>query len=287
MQGGGWVGKAIFDELAMMHRASSQGAACIARARKVAGVVAGRFGLLPLIQTHHGTYCRMRQTYDRLRETPFERRGRLDEAHLRQLLAWTLTEDANCVDVGANVGSVLREVLRCAPHGQHIAFEPLPDLYARLCQDFPSVQVHCLALANEAGETTFHYVRSAPAYSGLRERTYPSPQQVELIPVRTARLDEVLSPDYRPRLIKIDVEGGEFGVLRGAIRTLTTYRPIVVFEHGAGGREFYGTTAEDVWTLLVDEAKLRIFDLDGNGPYDLTQFGEESSTRRWNFVAVP
>lgn len=247
--------------------------------RSAAKTVAARFGLLP-------AYHHTRQTYRIMRETPWERRYRLDEAHLRQLLAWSLASGANCVDVGANVGDVLRDIVRYAPCGQHIAFEPLPHLQAQLCRDFPRVQVHRLALADQAGEATFHFVRTLPSHSGLRERDYPGPQQVELITVRTARLDDVLPPGYRPDLVKIDVEGGELGVLRGGLQTLKQHRPMVVFEHGGGASEFYGTTASDIWGLLVDEVGLRIFDLDGNGPYALTHFEDESaSRRRWNFIA--
>jgi hypothetical protein len=43
-----------------------------------------------------------------------------------------------------------------------------------------------------------------------------------------------------------------------------------------------------VWELLHDRAGLRIFDLDGNGPYSMTEFEDEFSVaRRWNYVAHP
>src|SRR5437868_6562966 len=107
--------------------------------RLAAKRVAAHFGLLPV-------YHQTRESFQRMRETAVDRRYRLDEAHLRLLLAWALDEGANCVDVGANVGDVLRDIVRCAPRGKHIAFEPLPDLQAQLCRDFPSVEVHRLAL---------------------------------------------------------------------------------------------------------------------------------------------
>jgi hypothetical protein len=59
-----------------------------------------------------------------------------------------------------------------------------------------------------------------------------------------------------------------------------------VFEHGKGASDYYGASPRDVFSLLVNTAGLRIFDLDGNGPYSLPQF-EETYDRndRWNFVA--
>jgi FkbM family methyltransferase len=222
-------------------------------------------------------------------EPAVDRRSRLDEAHMRVVMASVLSEDSGCVDIGAHDGRVLRNMLRYAPRGQHFAFEPLPHLVPVLCATFPDVVVRDVALADDVGTTVFRYVRGAPEYSGLRERSYSgvARPQVELLTVRVSRLDHELPASYRPALIKIDVEGAELGVLRGARQTIERSRPVIIFEHGAGAREAYGTTANDVWSLLVDDLSYRIFDLDGNGPYNVASFCEESSARRWNFLARP
>ncbi len=106
------------------------------------------------------------------------------------------------------------------------------------------------------------------------------------IPVRLEALDDALPPGYMPALIKIDVEGGEEAVLRGALRTLREHRPIVVFEHGLGSANAYGTEPSDVFGLLTDGAGLRIFDLDGGGPYRLEDFERAYfASERVNWVA--
>src|SRR6476661_2803227 len=69
------------------------------------------------------------------------RRTMRDDEALRLLLALTLAADANCVDVGANAGNLLRHMVRYAPAGHHIAFEPLPNRAAELRQAFPQVDV--------------------------------------------------------------------------------------------------------------------------------------------------
>lgn len=250
----------------------------LSRSRLRAGAkeVAARTGLLP--------------QWRRLQEarTPAAvLRGRRDDQHLMMLLAWTLSTDSNCIDVGVSKGEMLEQFVRLAPAGRHFAFEPIPEAHALLVPRFPGVSVHQLALADEAGTTTFHHVRSAPAYSGLRKRDYPADFDVQLIDVEVARLDDVLPADYVPHLIKIDVEGGELGVLRGGLRTLQEHRPCVVFEHGRGGREHYGTSADDIFDLLVDDVRLRLFDMDGNGPYSRSDFRTESDGPRWNWFATP
>jgi len=213
-------------------------------------------------------------------------RDRRDNEHLRLLLAFALAPDSNCVDVGSHAGTVLEEMIRCAPRGRHIAYEPLPELHRRLCERFPQVNVRLAALSNRTGEATFTHVTTLPGYSGFRERTYPGSQKLEQILVRVETLDSSLPPGFVPTLIKVDVEGAEQQVIEGALETLVTHKPIVVFEHGRGAADHYGTQPRDIFNLLCREAQLRIFDLDGNGPYALTKF-EETFERadRWNFVA--
>ncbi len=106
--------------------------------------------------------------------------------------------------------------------------------------------------------------------------------------VWTETLDGTLPAGYVPALIKIDVEGAERLVIEGAIETISKYKPIVVFEHGKVAADYYDTQPSHIYELLHDEAGLRIFDLDGNGPFTFGQF-EETIARgdHWNYVARP
>jgi FkbM family methyltransferase len=213
------------------------------------------------------------------------RRDSLDNQHLKLLIAFAVSVHMNCIDIGAYNGGVLSEIVRVAPHGRHIAYEPVPAFYKYLMERFPSIDVRNVAVSNRDGECDFAYLKSLPAYSGFHERIYAT-QGLERITVRTVTLDADLPPDYIPSLIKIDVEGAERLVIEGAIETISKYKPIVVFEHGKGGAEYYDTLPRHIYKLLHDRADLRIFDIDGNGPYTLGQF-EEAYARNefWNFVA--
>ena len=213
-----------------------------------------------------------------------ELRNRRDDAHLRAVMAALLRPDANVIDVGANAGDVLAEAVRLAPRGRHIAFEPLPDLAARLRERFPGVEVRAAALSNRAGEATFQRRLDADSRSGLLALGGPS----EPLTVPLERLDDVLEESYVPDLIKIDVEGAELAVLEGALGTLTRHRPVVAFEHGSAALA-YGTTHGMVHELLCGDAGLRIFDMDGGGPYDRAAFEAVADPPggRWNFLARP
>jgi FkbM family methyltransferase len=219
--------------------------------------------------------------------SPTARRDARDNQQVQLLLALTLNEDACCVDVGAHRGAFLEQALRYAPRGRHIAFEPQPDLAAELRRRFPTVDVRATALSNASGVAEFTHYRARPALSGLRPREHVQAPP-EVIEVPLVRLDDVLPEDYVPRVIKIDVEGAERQVLQGAMTTMITHRPTVVFEHAKTGAPYYETAPHHIYELLVDEANLRLFDMDGDGPIDLARFNElfEEGTR-WNFVAVP
>ena len=213
------------------------------------------------------------------------RRDRRDMRHLRLLLSLTLAEDACCVDVGANIGAVLREIVGFAPRGRHVAYEPLPELASLLARTFPGVDVRNAAASDRTGEATFHRVRSRDARSSLDRLDFED-RDLEQITVAVEDLDSSLPPDFAPTLVKIDVEGAEEQVLRGAARTLGTHRPIVVLEHNASARHF-GTSSQTIHAMLT-AAGLRVFDIDGNGPYTPDDFDRTASSgRMWTFVAHP
>lgn len=149
------------------------------------------------------------------------------------------------VDIGAHTGEVLFWMVQASPEVTHIAVEPIPELAAGLRRDYPSVEVHELALvANESGPISFHHVVSNPGYSGIRRRSFENPdEEVRTIEVPSARLDDLVGA-RTVRLIKLDVEGAELGVLEGASVTIRRDHPVVIFEHGLGAADAYGTEPE-------------------------------------------
>jgi FkbM family methyltransferase len=197
------------------------------------------------------------------------------------------------VDVGAHVGSVLRELVRRAPEGSHFAFEPIPACFGKLQKRFGNnrrVTLFPYALAAEAGPTTFQHVVSRPTYSGLQRRRYEREEDIVEIHVQCARLDDVIPASVHVDFIKIDVEGGEYGVLRGGIATLRRCKPVVVFEHGVGGADHYGVEPEQVFDLLHHECGLALSlmtrYLANDPPLDRVAFCDEyRSQRNYYFMA--
>lgn len=138
---------------------------------------------------------------------------------------------ATVLDVGAHVGyyTLLSAVL-AGPTGRVVAFEPSPENAAFLLRHvrinrLENVRVEQAAVSDRAGTARFG--------SGSGSGTGHLAEAGELT-VRTVTVDEVcaehgLSPDA----IKIDVEGAEASVLRGARETLAGARPVVFLStHG-------------------------------------------------------
>src|SRR4029450_12115017 len=65
------------------------------------------------------------------------------------LMDEVLEADSDCLDVGAHAGSVLGELVRLAPEGRHVAWEPLPQFAERLRHAYPAVEVRAAALSGE------------------------------------------------------------------------------------------------------------------------------------------
>jgi FkbM family methyltransferase len=216
-----------------------------------------------------------------------EQRDAQDLEHLELLMHFWLYADSNCIDIGANQGSIMRQMVTIASEGRHLAFEPIPALAARLRTEFPTVDVREVALSDHSGTSEFVHVLDDAGYSGLREQEYPREMRTERIQVQVERLDDCLPEGYQPDFIKIDVEGAERDVLAGALATISRCRPHIVFEHGRAAGN-YGARPEEIHDLLAGDAGLEIHDIDGNGPLSRQQMADiVAGGKIWNFVAGP
>jgi len=136
-------------------------------------------------------------------------------------------------DIGANVGFyTLLAAARVMPRGKVVAFEPLGQnarfIHRHLrINNIDRVQVIEAAVGETNG--TVRFKRHASSAMGrVSEDGSLVVEQVSLDELCDART----IPD--PTLIKIDVEGGELSVLRGAARMLQRARPsIFLATHGA------------------------------------------------------
>ncbi|MCD6366922.1 MAG: FkbM family methyltransferase [Bacteroidales bacterium] len=178
----------------------------------------------------------------------------------KQIMKQIIKSGSNCIDVGCHKGEMLESILKLAPNGKHFAFEPIPRFYKHLQNHFKDkATIYPYALAEESGNSTFNYVKNAPAYSGLKKRKYNIENpEIEEITVEIKSLDELITSDTKIDFIKIDVEGGEFDVLKGATQLLKSSKPYIIFECGLGASEYYQTNPETLFNFLNNETDLKI-----------------------------
>lgn len=144
------------------------------------------------------------------------------------------------VDIGANEGYWSLQLARYAKDVH--AFEPNPICLAQLRRALPgSVTLHPVALSDSSGTRK---LRFDPNNTGIGTIETGNPltenvgiKQIETKDVTTTCLDDFGFSNVA--LIKIDVEGHEEAVLRGAAATIERSRPTVICEieerHNSGG----------------------------------------------------
>ena len=158
---------------------------------------------------------------------------------------------SNCVDVGAHIGDILNIILKASPKGNHFGFEPLPHLYEELKRNYPQVALFNCALSDETATSTFNFVTTNPAYSGIRKRRYDRKnEEVKEIEVELKRMDDCIPANINIDFIKIDVEGAELLTLKGAERILQACKPLLLFEHGMGGADSYHYGPKELYGYL-------------------------------------
>lgn len=167
------------------------------------------------------------------------------------------------LDIGADLGEFTIAML--ASSRSVIAFEPRPiqarDLTSMFDAVGAAVRVEAVALSNEPGVMTMRVVASEPGRSTIEAGNTLGDMhdgKIQHIDVPVTRLDDLHLTDIG--LIKIDVEGHELAVLRGATETLAHQRPAIVVE--AEERHHPNSVAE-ITGLLHGLGYAGYFDLDG------------------------
>ena len=189
------------------------------------------------------------------------------DAYTQKIILGCIKPGSNCIDIGCHKGEILDQMIAGAPLGKKIGFEPIPELYQSLeikYEKDPQVTVYPVALYDQAGNTTFQHVLNAPAYSGIKKRKYDGKKvAIDTITVETDLLDHVIPADFHVDLMKIDVEGAEFKVMKGGEETIRRCKPVIIFEFGLGAADFYNSKPIDLFRFLSGDCGMKISTLKG------------------------
>jgi len=175
------------------------------------------------------------------------------EAPLAHFFIRSLQTDSVVLDVGAYIGQYTLLAAKYAPAGRVIALEPHPESYQRLqshiCLNrLSNVRALNLAAGRTPGRSS---LVSSDQFSDSRllptNRSGDSVIDVEVLPV-----DQIVREAALPRVdvMKIDVEGAEGQVLRGAQETLSQFHPLLIVELDRERERAFGDEPEKVLDYL-------------------------------------
>ena len=176
------------------------------------------------------------------------------EPVVRREIERIASRGVNVIDIGANIGyyTILTSKL-VGPDKRVYAFEPQPHVLNKLRANIEAngllnVTVFPLALSDKAGTVPFHIpTEGSEAHGSIHANGRF--EVMKIVDVETQRLDDVLSRLGSPEIgfIKMDAEGAELAILRGAVRLLSgPNRPILVFEANEDNCQPFGHCVYDL-----------------------------------------
>jgi FkbM family methyltransferase len=175
------------------------------------------------------------------------------------------------VDIGANIGYyTLLAHKRVTNSGRVLAFEPNPETANALRRNIElsgarNVEVFEVALSESPGEATiFRPVGQSHGLASMRNQGWA---ETEHYKVPAARLDDILPTNLqRIDFLKVDVEGAEGLVFRGAASTISRYKPAILMELNQDAASRFGCNCLETVRLVLSY----------NPAYQLRYLGDHS-----------
>ncbi len=163
------------------------------------------------------------------------------------------------LDVGGNVGQTAMTMgLKVGNTGKVYSFEPFPDTYKKflhnlsLNQNIVNVDAINIALGAEAAELQM-YVKVTFNSGENRLVSATQLQDGSLVTVQVSTIDAFVQSASLSKIdfMKIDVEGFEMNVLKGAGQTLKTHRPTLFIELDDRNLQSQGSSAAELCNYLL------------------------------------
>ncbi|MBE9203878.1 FkbM family methyltransferase [Synechocystis salina LEGE 06099] len=147
---------------------------------------------------------------------------------------------SSILDIGANEGQFAKTIRTVFPTATIYSFEPLPDVYERMClvcAEDSRIKTFNLALGNEMGikqmfKSSFSPSSSMLTMSDLHKQEWPDSSVNTVVEVESTTLDswikkyeQILNDDF---LIKLDVQGYELAVIQGGVSTFKKARLVII-----------------------------------------------------------
>ena len=200
------------------------------------------------------------------------------------------------IDVGADIGLLsLRVLTSCPSISRIVAFEPNGEGFSWLQLNLSRVEgvqnqaVHAaIADFQGRGRLAIPDARFSPGVETNHTQFYiePSPDG----PIEVTTIDSLKLSAKESAVIKIDVEGGELAVLRGAVRTISEIPDcLVVFEAHPAVLRRTGIDPVECLRFLASLRPFRFFASEGGCTLHTAKpvFEQIAPDRVYNLIALP
>jgi FkbM family methyltransferase len=218
---------------------------------------------------------------------------------LKLCSAWLQAQDHPVAfDVGANGGFFATHLAQMlAGHGAKIfAFEPVPSTFKKLIESVERLRLNgsvypvAAAVLDDSHSALVSYSKQNSLASQIRPQTTSARVGDQIARVEAITLDEISDKlGTFPNLLKIDVEGSEVAVLRGARKLLARAdRPAILFEYNPITLTECGVSASSLFELLAGYGFYYVDDLRGGKlPFGAPLEKPEKIDWICNLFAVP
>lgn len=210
-----------------------------------------------------------------------------------ELLAYLSRRSATILDVGANVGRYSRFFSRhVATDARVFAFEPGTSAYS-LCLSNTNrndnIVCHNIALG-DTDKTEYLHIPTDDGNNPVSALGWTGGEQAsgsEIVQEIKTRSLDALAGDAEieiraPLFIKIDVEGAELAVLKGAAKSIKQFQPVLYFECELSHLKRNRTVWQEIWDFLVSHEYLILSEENG-----LFLLREELSPDCSNYFSFP
>jgi len=206
--------------------------------------------------------------------------GGMFERSTAVALAELVQPSSLVLDIGANVGAHTLSLARLVgPEGRVMAFEPTDFAFRKLRRNLdlnpllsPRVETYqCFLTKNDEASIPPAIYSSWPLVveSGLHAKHLG--REMQTASARARSLDSILSEraDRKVQLVKLDVDGFECDILRGATAMLRDARPIFVMELSPYVLEERGASLEEFLSYFIPNGYV-LHDVGTRKPLPLT-----------------
>lgn len=177
-----------------------------------------------------------------------------DQNALPQMLPY-IKPGSVVLDIGANIGCYAYAFSKIATNV--ICFEPNTEIFKCLKFNFRNMpSVVCFNNAISDGRYCYDSVcdndNLGMSYIVKNEQSGNSSYALDDTEVLNAMVSKTMSDDFDISFIKIDVEGYELKVLKGAEKTISIHKPVMVIEINDHTLKRTNTTREEIFQWLTD-----------------------------------